>query len=81
MLLQNQEGDIHLLPALPSVWPTGQVSGLRARGGFIVDITWERGALTRAVVHATRSGVARVRYGSQHREYRMRAGEEIGFRP
>jgi alpha-L-fucosidase 2 len=81
MLLQNQEGDIHLLPALPSVWPTGRISGLRARGGFIVDITWDRGALTRAVVHATRSGLARVRYRGQMHEYRMRAGEEVVFRP
>jgi alpha-L-fucosidase 2 len=81
MLLQNHEGDIHLLPALPRAWPAGQVTGLRVRGGFVIDLDWEQGVLTQAVVQATRSGVARVRYGSQVREYRLQAGEQVVFRP
>ena len=84
MLLQDEDGatvDIHLLPALPSVWPAGRVTGLRTRGGFTVDLRWSGGALTQAVVHATRAGIARVRYRGQLREYRMRAGEAVVLRP
>ncbi len=81
MLVQDQDGDIHLLPAVPSAWPAGHVNGLRTRGGFILDIAWDHGALTQAVLRATRSGVARVRYRGQTREYRMRAGQSIIFRP
>ena len=81
MLLQDQEGDIHLLPALPAAWPAGHVDGLRTRGGFVVDITWDRSALTQAGVRATRAAVARVRYRGQTREYRLRAGQSVVFRP
>jgi alpha-L-fucosidase 2 len=81
MLMQNHEGDIHLLPALPTAWPAGNIQGLRARGGFIVDVTWEQGTLTRAVVEATRSGMARVRYRGETREYPMEAGERVVFEP
>jgi alpha-L-fucosidase 2 len=81
MLLQNHEGDIHLLPALPSAWPAGNMQGLRARGGFIIDVTWDEGALTRAVVEATRRGVARVRYRGETHEYPMEPGERVVFEP
>src|SRR5690606_23967983 len=50
MLLQSQRQRIHVLPALPRAWPQGSVNGLRARGGFIVDLRWSEGALERVTL-------------------------------
>jgi alpha-L-fucosidase 2 len=61
MLLQSHAGEINLLPALPKAWPQGSVSGLRARGGFTVDMKWKEGHVTVAELRASRTGSCKIR--------------------
>ena len=60
-LLQSLAGHIHLLPALPSAWPKGKISGLRARGGFEVDIIWSDQTIEEAKIYVSYTDVCRVR--------------------
>jgi alpha-L-fucosidase 2 len=76
MLLQSHD-DIHLLPALPKEWADGSTSGLRARGGFEVDIRWKAGTLKSAVIDSDRAGKRTVRYGRRSQEFEFKAGQAL----
>jgi alpha-L-fucosidase 2 len=79
MLLQSVNGEIELLPALPRAWRTGSVRGLRARGGFEVDIAWRDGELLSAQVRGLPGGVAKVRYREKLRDVKVAQGRRVNL--
>ncbi len=76
MLLQSHNDEFHLLPALPPEWSSGAVSGLRARGGFAVDIEWQNGRLSGATLHSLVGTNATLRYGETLVEIALEKGEK-----
>lgn len=78
-LLQSHQGVVELLPALPINWKSGQVSGLRARGGFEVDMWWEEGRLTRSRVTSHNGTPATFRYDGTEEPVRLDAGESASI--
>ncbi|THF75164.1 glycoside hydrolase family 95 protein [Cohnella fermenti] len=80
MLLQSHGGELHLLPAWPAQWGNGRVSGLRARGGYTVDMEWANGELSSATIAASRSGTLRIRgIGAETIELAAEAGQRYTF--
>jgi alpha-L-fucosidase 2 len=77
MLLQSHDAAIELLPALPAAWSDGSVSGLRARGGFEVAMTWSQGRLTAATLQSTTGSYCRVRYAGHEIEVACQPGETM----
>jgi alpha-L-fucosidase 2 len=79
-----QSGDagfVNLLPALPSAFPSGKVTGLRARGGIGIDIEWKDGKLVKATLTAAATKPVKVRYAGKEKEVQMRAGQAYSFGP
>ena len=79
MLLQSHTGSIELLPALPAAWPSGSVRGLRARGGFEVDLSWDEGQLHSVTIRSVGGRECRVRYGEQTTAIELEPGESRTF--
>jgi alpha-L-fucosidase 2 len=77
MLLQSWDDDALLLPALPAAWPSGRVSGLRARGGIVADLSWQNGALADAHLTAAADRHVRLRYRGTELATTLKAGRPL----
>ena len=77
MLLQSQNDEIELLPALPSAWPSGHVTGLRAHGGFEIEMSWEDHKLTDATIRSTGGRKAVLRYGERTAEIQLKPNTTV----
>jgi alpha-L-fucosidase 2 len=80
-LLQSHAGEISILPALPSSWKEGSVSGLKARGDYEVSIRWADGKMTSCEIKSNLGKPFTVRYGEKTREINLPAGKSIRLGP
>jgi alpha-L-fucosidase 2 len=79
MVLHSHAGEIVLLPALPRAWDSGSVRGLRARGGFEVDIEWKGGRLEKAVVRSLLGNECKIRFNGRSVKFATRPGESYAL--
>jgi alpha-L-fucosidase 2 len=79
MLVQSDDTTLSLLPALPSAWPAGSVTGLRARGGLTVDLTWKNGALARATLTAAQGRAIAVKSGNRIAQLKLSARQAVSL--
>jgi alpha-L-fucosidase 2 len=79
MLLQSHNKDVHVLPALPAGWKQGSVKGLRARGGFIVDLEWKNGELVTSKIYSEIGGMCTMRYGLKKYQFETQKGRSYNI--
>ena len=77
MLIQSHNQEIHLLPALPPTWTTGEIKGLRARNGLVVDMKWENGELTSATIKTIETKKVIVRYKNKVKTMKVTANKPL----
>ena len=77
MLLQSNGKEIEILPALPAAFQSGKVTGLRARGGFAVDIEWKNGKLISVAIHSLTGTDCSIRYKEKIRQLHLNQGQTI----
>ncbi|MEG3082669.1 glycoside hydrolase family 95 protein [Sphingomonas sp. PB2P12] len=80
MLMQSRGDEILLLPALPRAWPTGSITGLRARGTCVVDVRWEDGIPIETVICAAIPGRRRIRFGDRAVDVTLVPGRSVRLR-
>ena len=76
MLLQSHDGVLHVLPALPDRWADGKVTGLVARGGYVVDVEWKDCRVTDMKIYSRSGGCIKVRCNGSERDLETHAGKE-----
>jgi alpha-L-fucosidase 2 len=76
MLVQSSPQEIHLLPALPKSWNSGSVKGLKARGGFEVDLTWSQGRLKQLVIKSVLGGKTSLVYDGKKQVLSLNKGTQ-----
>jgi len=79
MLIQSHRGSIDLLPALPRQWPDGEVKGLRARGGAVIDMEWQTGRLIRCQIEARHDLQTKLTYLGRSYPVTISAGQSEVF--
>ena len=79
MLVQSEEGEIRLLPALPDAWENGAISGVRARGGFEVNMEWKEKSISKLTVSSEKGGKTTVINGSKEKEISLNPGEKMNI--
>ncbi len=75
MMLQSDNGVIRLLPALPKAWSSGEVSGLCARGGFVIDMKWGNGKLEKVRIYSGKGGTAKIVYNNNVKSVNLAGGK------
>ena len=68
---------IELLPALPKEWPTGTVKGLKARGGYTVDMAWKNGKVTEVTIKASKAGTLHLLYNNKKESHELKAHQTL----
>ncbi|MFB9052718.1 glycoside hydrolase N-terminal domain-containing protein [Formosa undariae] len=79
MLMQSHNGEVHLLPALPIAWASGNIKGIIAKKGFEIDMTWEAGKLKNVIVTSKLGNTLMLRYEDEVKEIETKKGERLEF--
>ena len=80
MLMQSHNDTIELLPALPAQWESGEIKGLKARGGYEVNFSWADGKITRAEISAVKRGKVTVKYNGKSQVFKVKKGKTLMLR-